>query len=173
MRSLTWLRTWNCTTSSMLETDHTLTLPSSLQVAKCFSSGLNTTAFTWTAEKRTPSTKRELSLTIQSIPLIAHNYITHWHQMSLGNTYVKMSIEMVNSTIVHVSTLFLWPLTSRMLLLSDQLMYQIVPAVVPTMPMSRLLSNAALTVAPSSIISCSGTTLVLLKEKGGWTMHHW
>lgn len=62
--SFTWLSTWNCTMSSMLETDHTLTLPSSLQVAKCFSSGLNTTAFTWIAQKI--STKRELKLHFNS-----------------------------------------------------------------------------------------------------------
>lgn len=65
----------------------------------------------------------------------------------------------------HTGTLVLWPLTSRMLLLSDQLMYQRVPAVVPTMPMSIVLSNDALTAAPSSIISCSNTTAVPLKHR--------
>lgn len=90
MHSLTWLRTWNCTTSSMLETNHTLTLPSSLQVAKCFSSGLNTTAFTWTAGKRTTSEKRELSPSIQSIPLIAHNYY-YWLCLILMAYYTLTS----------------------------------------------------------------------------------
>lgn len=77
------------------------------------------------------------------------------------------SICSFNETFHVASTLLLWPLTRRMLLLSDQWMYQTVPAVVPTMPMSRVLSKAALTVAPSSIIWCSNTTLAFLKEKGG------
>lgn len=67
--------------------------------------------------------------------------------------------------IAHTGTLVLCPLTSRMLLLSDQLMYQRVPAVVPTIPISIALSNAALTDVPSSIISCSNTTLVPLKGR--------
>lgn len=67
----------------------------------------------------------------------------------------------------HAGTLVLCPLTSRMLLLSDQLMYQRVPAVVPTIPISIVLSNAALTDAPSSIISCSNTTLAPLKGRHG------
>ena len=50
---LTWLRTWNCTTSSLLGADHTRTLPSSLQVAKWLSSELNTTSLTWTTETST------------------------------------------------------------------------------------------------------------------------
>lgn len=68
----------------------------------------------------------------------------------------------------HIGTLVLCPLTSLMLLLSDQLMYQRVPAVVPTMPMSIVLSKAALTVVPSNIISCSNTTMVPLKDRHRW-----
>jgi len=65
----------------------------------------------------------------------------------------------------HAGTLALWPLTSRMLLLSDQLMYHRVPAAVPTTPMSIVLSNAALTVVPSSMISCPSTTVVPLRSR--------
>lgn len=72
----------------------------------------------------------------------------------------------------HTGTLVLCPLTSRMLLLSDQLMYQRVPAVVPTIPISIVLSNAALTDVPSSIISCSNTTLVPLKGRHGETTNN-
>lgn len=69
-----------------------------------------------------------------------------------------LSLKVLNES----ATLVMWPLTSRMLLLSDQLMYHRVPATVPTMPMSAESSKAALTVAPSSIMALSITTLASL-----------
>lgn len=61
-------------------------------------------------------------------------------------------------------TLLLWPLMSRMLVLSFQLMYHSVPAVVPTIPISKESSKAMLTIVPSRVISCSSRTELGLEE---------
>lgn len=52
-----------------------------------------------------------------------------------------------------------------MLVLSVQLMYHRVPAVVPTIPISRESSKAALTIVPSRVISCSSRTELDLEER--------
>lgn len=62
-------------------------------------------------------------------------------------------------------TLLLWPLTRRVLLPSVQLTYHSVPAVVPTTPMSILLSKLALTTAPSRVSSRSMNTELDLRAQ--------
>lgn len=136
---LTWFSTWNCTTSSMLGTSHTLTLPSSLQVAKCLSSLLKATSFTWVAKM-------------------------HFIYPLKKTTNQKWPFGQSSDVFNESGTLVMWPLTSRMLLSSNQLMYHRVPATVPTMPMSAVSSKAALTVAPSSIMALSITTFASLHD---------
>lgn len=50
-------------------------------------------------------------------------------------------------------------------MLSAQLMYQSVPAVVPTIPISNESSKAALVIVPSRVISCSSMTERDLEER--------
>lgn len=64
-------------------------------------------------------------------------------------------------------TLLLWPLMRRVLVPSAQLMYQSVPAVVPTTPMSMLSWKTALTTAPSKVSSRSINTELDLGWGGG------
>lgn len=141
---LTWFSTWNCTRSSWLCSAQTLTLPSCPQVAKCCSSGLQTTPFTY-SENTNFSILDRSSVTFRTF------------QCSLW----------IHFTAVDKScrTLLLWPLISRILVLSVQLMYHRVPAVVPTIPMSMTSSNTALTTVPSNSSSCSSCTWALPESK--------
>lgn len=62
-------------------------------------------------------------------------------------------------------TLLRWPLMRRVLVPSAQLMYQSVPAVVPTTPMSMLSWKTALTTAPSRVSSRSRNTELDLESR--------